>query len=275
MDPTREPPRRSRLEWRSDEEFIVDGVEYVCRPRFDTFDSTAQRFCIRKPREDIERLEALLERTRPKRILELGIHKGGSTALIAQLAEPEKLVALDIDTPQSGDGLRAFVEARGLEGSVKAHWEVDGSDPDRLEQLLAAELADAPLDLVVDDASHLLEPSRASFNALFPRLRPGGTYLLEDWSWAHAPMNLWPQRTPLTVLVFEIVIACAHSPGLIGGLEIDRAWATIERGEGPIDAGRFDVRHLGGETGEELLAALGGPRESATPRWRDRRRRRR
>jgi len=139
------PPKPSRLRWRNDEEFELEGVEYVCRPRFDTFESTAERFCIRKPREDIERLEALLERTRPKRILELGIHKGGSTALIAQLAEPEQLVALDIDTPESADGLRAFIEARGLEGSVKAHWEVDGSDPDRLGQVLAAELPDVEL----------------------------------------------------------------------------------------------------------------------------------
>jgi predicted methyltransferase len=38
---------------------------------------------------------------------------------------------------------------------------------------------DQLLDLVVDDTSHL-GPTRASFNTLFPRLRPGGVYVIED-----------------------------------------------------------------------------------------------
>jgi hypothetical protein len=46
-----------------------------------------------------------------------------------------------------------------------------------------------PLDLVVDDCSHLYEPTRASFNELFPRLRPGGAYVIEDWVWAHTPLD--------------------------------------------------------------------------------------
>jgi hypothetical protein len=46
-------------------------------------------------------------------------------------------------------------------------------------------IQDSALDLVVDDASHLLAPSTATFEMLFPRLRPGGLFLLEDWSEAH------------------------------------------------------------------------------------------
>ena len=38
-----------------------------------------------------------------------------------------------------------------------------------------------PLDLVIDDASHLYGPTMASFEVLFPRLRPGGLYVIEDW----------------------------------------------------------------------------------------------
>lgn len=44
---------------------------------------------------------------------------------------------------------------------------------------------DAPLDLVIDDASHLYEPTRTSFDALFPLLRPGGLYIVEDWQMAY------------------------------------------------------------------------------------------
>jgi hypothetical protein len=48
----------------------------------------------------------------------------------------------------------------------------------------------APLDLVIDDASHIYGPTKASFQALFPLLRPGGLYLIEDWAWAHWPRLL-------------------------------------------------------------------------------------
>ena len=89
----RESAGGSRLRWRDDEEFEVDGVGYACRPLDDVFDSTPERFCIRKARPEIEALEELLARHRPRTIFEVGIHKGGSTALIAQLAAAKKLVA--------------------------------------------------------------------------------------------------------------------------------------------------------------------------------------
>ena len=34
---------------------------------------------------------------------------------------------------------------------------------------------------MIDDASHLLMPTERSFDALFPRVRPGGAYIIEDW----------------------------------------------------------------------------------------------
>jgi hypothetical protein len=43
------------------------------------------------------------------------------------------------------------------------------------------EFGQDPLDLVIDDASHLYGPSLATFETLFPALREGGLYVLEDW----------------------------------------------------------------------------------------------
>jgi hypothetical protein len=39
-----------------------------------------------------------------------------------------------------------------------------------------------PFGLIVDDASHEGEPTRASFDLLWPLVRPGGYYVVEDWT---------------------------------------------------------------------------------------------
>lgn len=256
-DGMRQAEEGSRLRWRGDEEFDLDGVTYACRTLEHVFNSTPERFCIRKARPEIERLEELIGRTRPRTIFEVGIDTGGSTALIAQLADPRKLVAVDIGPAGKGAALAALIERRGLERTTAIHWGVDQADRARLGQIAAAEFGGEPLDFVIDDASHLLDPTRETFNVLFPRLRPGGTYLLEDWGWAHGAMNLWPpDRTPLTVLVFEAVMGSAHSPAVIERIEIDHAWALITRGPQPVELGGFDVRDLIGPDGTGLLAGI-------------------
>ena len=63
------------------------------------------------------------------------------------------------------------------------HTDVDQSDRGHLAKIADEAFGDAPLDLVVDDCSHQYEATRASFNELFPRLRAGGLYTIEDWDW--------------------------------------------------------------------------------------------
>jgi hypothetical protein len=53
---------------------------------------------------------------------------------------------------------------------------------DQSDKELLAELAGSygPFDLVIDDGSHLGVHQHASFAALFPSVRPGGWYVIED-----------------------------------------------------------------------------------------------
>lgn len=44
---------------------------------------------------------------------------------------------------------------------------------------------DTRITVIVDDASHDYEKTIATFNNLWPVLRPGGTYVIEDWSHLH------------------------------------------------------------------------------------------
>ncbi len=118
---------------------------------------------------------------------------------------------------------------------VKPHWGVDQADVERVGGILDAEIGKTPIDLVIDDASHLLEPTRATFDAVFPRLRPGALYVIEDWSWAHGAFNAWPDVTPLTPLVFELIIAAAHAPDVVARVDVDQEWTVVTRGPAELE----------------------------------------
>lgn len=239
---------------RPPDEFVVDGVEFACRPAFRRFRSTDRRFCLLKAPWAVHAVRDLVAEVQPRTILELGIYDGGSMALLHLLAHPEKLAAIDLRTEPS-DGLAAFITQRGLERRVVPYYGVDQADATRLREIVDAEFA-TELDLVIDDASHLVPQSRASFNCLFPRLRPGGTYLLEDWSWAHAKIPFQLDETPLTVFVFELLLACARAPGVIAEVRVHKGWARVVRGTEAIDDRAFDVSELTDRRGRDLVPDL-------------------
>ena len=218
-------------------------------------------FAVFKPRSLIEKYAALVAERRPQRIVELGIAMGGSTVLLAELARPAKLVAIDLEPL---DEVRARVgehaERRGFSEVIRTVGGVDQADRSRIAQIVEEEFEGHAPDLVIDDCSHLYEPTRASFNELFPRLRPGGTYLIEDWNWAHNPLDseypegLWPDEVPLTRLFFEIELAIPSVPGLIKSISIDVQTAVITRGDAEIDPKDFEIASCANQRGRALLA---------------------
>jgi cephalosporin hydroxylase len=207
-------------------------------------ESTVDRFVLWKSRVVIDQYVELLRSLRTRNIFELGIMKGGSTAFLAAVAQPQKLVAVDI-AENEVEALKQFVDQQNIAGRVKTYYGTDQEDCGLLKSILDDEFAGAQLDLVIDDASHRLDSTRASFNTLFPRLRPGGVYVVEDWPWAHTLdatdlAALGDIGPPLTNLLFEIVVACATFRNVIDKVEIDWGAAYIRRGAGAIGA-NFDV----------------------------------
>jgi hypothetical protein len=144
---------------------------------------------------------------------------------------------------------------------VRTFGEVDQTDRPRLAEIVEAEFEGAALDLVVDDCSHLYEPTRASFNELFPRLRPGGAYVIEDWRWAHSELGaenlegFYPDEVPMSRLLFEIVLALTAVPALIAEISIELEAAVIWRGEAEVDPATFDVAACSTPRGRALLAS--------------------
>jgi predicted O-methyltransferase YrrM len=259
------------LEWDDHERVRVDGVTFVTPDS--TGDPPAGAMYILKTRTLIEEFDRLLRRVRPRNVMELGINRGGSVAFVRQVARPRRHVAIEL-APKA-EALDAYLADRDREGTVRAHFGVDQADRARLLDIVRAEFGDEPIDLVVDDASHLYDATRTSFNVLFPLLRPGGVYVIEDWSWVHLlesaviadaerlvtadaitadrpPPAELAGRSPARLLV-EHVLALAGPHGVVDAFEADRYLALVTRGDAPLDPETFDIGATYGPVGHRIV----------------------
>lgn len=251
--------------------FRVENTEFVSAYG----PSTVDRFCVLKSPEQLDFHLDLCRRFVSGSIVELGIASGGSTALLALLARPSKLVAVDLnESPVAA--LQELIEREQLEERVRPLYGVDQADGEQLISIVSEEFGDVPLDLVIDDASHLLPPTTAAFQTLFPLLRPGGLYVIEDWNSTHilaegigGPTHDGVRvPTPLSPLLMELLLVRATSGAIVSELAIGNLWATIERGPAELDPRSFRVRdhyrdHFGlvGSTWQEdaEISRGGGP----------------
>lgn len=138
-------------------------------------------FLIIKPPELVHRYLDLIEAEQPSTIVELGVKDGGSTALLALVAEPDQLLAVDL-APSMPPILGELIADLDHPERVATAFGLDQSDRAALTAAVDACLGTRPIDLVIDDASHVLGPTRASFEVLYPRAAPGGLFVVEDWS---------------------------------------------------------------------------------------------
>ena len=112
----------------------------------------------------------LAEEFRECRMVEVGVDQGGSTSFFTKLLSPHKMIALEL----SGKPVRTvtdFLSEHDPDGRVEIHWGVDQSDRVVVPDIIDRAFGGQTLDLVVDDASHLLAPSTATFEMLFPRYK--------------------------------------------------------------------------------------------------------
>lgn len=225
---------------------------------------------VTKSRQQIERYLRLCNELRPKVIVEIGIQRGGSTALLHALNQPRHLVAIEFEREPAA-ALSTYIGAHGLESAIRPHYGVDQADRTAMALIMATEMSGEPIDLVIDDASHLLEETRASFETLFPLLRPGGVYVIEDWNAEHviadgleaaiaapdqpghaaliAALEQAAALKPvpdvrLIRLPLELVLARASSRDVIREVTVMDNWVVIRRGEEPIDPSSFRLADL-------------------------------
>lgn len=242
------------IEWSSEHDFTLDGVAY----RSMVGGATGDQLLLLKPRDLVDTYVAMVDELQPRAIFELGIFRGGSAALIAQLARPDKLVAVDLD-PGPCEPLERFIDAHDLRSTVVPYYGIDQADAGRLEEIVAGEF-DGPLDVVIDDASHLEGPTRASFNCLFPHVRPGGLYIIEDWAWPHigkgSPDPFYQGVTPISVLVCQLVLAAARRRRAITEVVVGPHWTAVRRGDAPLQPGVFDLSQPFDAVGLEMVERM-------------------
>lgn len=156
-------------------------------------------------------LQALRARGEPVRMLEIGVQNGGSMELWAGALPPgSQVIGIDIDPGCAALTLPA--NARVLIG--------DATD----ETFLQSALQSDTFDLIVDDGSHRSRDILRSFELLFPRLRAGGRYFIED---LHA--SYWSEfgggfRAPDAAIEFlKSLIDALHADHLRPDAAIDPA----------------------------------------------------
>lgn len=107
--------------------------------------------------------ETLFEAARymPLNVLELGVWKGASLRMWREYFPNATITGVDrTDRNITVPNTRIII---------------CDQDCDTLPEQL-----DGPFDIIVDDASHLAAPTIKSFHNLFPHLKAGGTYVIED-----------------------------------------------------------------------------------------------
>jgi cephalosporin hydroxylase len=173
--------------------------------------------------------EKLLEKEPPRTILEFGIFEGGSALILADMFPTAKIVGIDL-RPSNPAVLR-HVEKMGLSDRVFLHYGVSQSNEAKVIESITAELGGS-IDLVIDDASHNYELTKASFEISLPYVREGGMYIIEDWAWAHWPgtaFDNW-QGPALSNLVFELSMVTASRPDIVAELQVRSNLAVALKG---------------------------------------------
>jgi cephalosporin hydroxylase len=225
------------LVWQADRMLMKDLVFRLEHYKSDSWELGDRCFRFVKIKALMDQYSALFSSMpafHPSNIMELGIWDGGSVALWFEQFQPIKLVAIDIASRSDSEYFRQYVASRELGTRIKTYWATDQSDSESIQQIVRREFT-GPLDLVLDDASHIYEPTKASFEILFPLLRPGGLYIIEDWAWGHwknfhAPDHPMAGYLEPTRLVFELVEATGTSTELISALTVFQGFTVIERG---------------------------------------------
>jgi hypothetical protein len=112
----------------------------------------------------------------PKRILEIGVHKGSSLAMWSKFFPDAIIHGLDLFAEHSRQNVADFLQNEGCENVFL----ITGN---QMDWLLLEELRKNDYDLIIDDGGHLSRAQMISFFGLFN----GKHYFIEDLHCCYEP----------------------------------------------------------------------------------------
>lgn len=131
--------------------------------------------------------EQVFEELAVKTLLEIGVSRGASIRMWFDYFPDAHIIGLDIE--------RTLVQAHPRFSFYRGNQ----ADAELLEGIIARH---APFDVVIDDGSHRLFDQITSLDLLFPHVRSGGLYAIED---LHAPQAI--ELDDIVAVVGKIVKA--------------------------------------------------------------------
>lgn len=222
--------------------FTVDDVNFeFVKDKYDQI-STNDRLVVLKPKSVLEYYGTLIPQDRPCIIFEIGIFEAGSAIALALMNKLVKIIAIDI---QNKPHLNDLVSSLNLQDRVKLYPNVSQDNESLIREIISKETMGNPIDLVIDDGSHMYELSKASFEIIFPYIRPNGLYIVEDWNWSHYPgiyqTEKWFDKPALTNLVFELVMLAGSDSQDIHDIDIRGISALIRKRSSYSPGRRFSI----------------------------------
>jgi hypothetical protein len=238
------------VDWQSENSFVVDGLEFHGDLKSYTERTTADRVVILKESRLLRQYLDFLAPHPIDNLFELGIWQGGSPLFYGLATDAKRIVALDIlnnePAPTDADptqllayrnpAIDEIIFAHNLSDKLKLHFGTSQADPVAVKAIMDGEFGGEKLDLVIDDASHYYDLSRKSFEIIFPRLREGGLYIIEDWQWAHMDDpryqsgEVFGGRPALTNFIFELLIAYGSHPDLFWNIVVRDWFIALQKG---------------------------------------------
>lgn len=218
------------LNWKSDTDFEIGGYT-MCMDYAhggSKIQSEDHKFLLMKAKNFLCHYTSLAPEE-CRKVLELGVYQGGSFVFLDQLLKPERISALELSTTPI-PALDKYVSDNN--NRARLYYGTSQDDVEKLRDIVSRDF-DGQLDLVVDDASHFYEQTKTSFMTLFPLVRPGGMYIIEDWSWSFQddfqdPTNDWYQVASPANLIIDLMEDMTRS-GLILDIQVTRELLKIRR----------------------------------------------
>jgi hypothetical protein len=246
------------VDWISETRFVVDGVEFYGDLTSYSEMTTPERVVILKDSRLLRQYLDFLAPHATGNLFELGIWQGGSPLFYGLATDCQKVVALDFINRNTAPDLTGqdpilklayrnpaidtIVKQHGLGDKVKLHFGISQDDRAAVGDVIEREFAGQKIDLVIDDASHHYEFSRKSFEIVFPHLREGGLYIIEDWQWAHMDSPQYQSgekfgdKPALTNFIFELLIAYGSHPDLFWNIVVRDWFIAVQKGSKPLGA---------------------------------------